>query len=260
MNYLVFRLYGPMASWGEIAVGENRHTASYPGKSAIIGLIGAALGIRRDDEESQKALAEGYVLAVKMLCTGGFLKDYHTAQAPDSVGKFHYRTRRDELIIGRDRLGTVLSSREYRTDSLAVVAIRALDGAFWSLNQLQQALLKPKFHLYLGRKSCPLAAPLQPELIDGDGFLAALNDYKSKPLIESKLDWIKEEKYLKLDKVSHYYWQGALEDFADKQTVLPEQVQQLIRHDQPLSRSRWQFQPRRENLWVQTSQADGEES
>ena len=39
-----------MASWGEIAVGENRHTASYPSKSAIIGLLGAALGIKRDDE------------------------------------------------------------------------------------------------------------------------------------------------------------------------------------------------------------------
>jgi CRISPR-associated Cas5-like protein len=38
MDYLLFRLYGPMASWGEIAVGEIRHTASYPGKSAIIVL------------------------------------------------------------------------------------------------------------------------------------------------------------------------------------------------------------------------------
>jgi CRISPR system Cascade subunit CasD len=37
MDVLVFRLYGPMASWGEIAVGESRHTANYPGKSAIIG-------------------------------------------------------------------------------------------------------------------------------------------------------------------------------------------------------------------------------
>ena len=50
MDILVFRLYGPMASWGEIAVGENRHTANYPSKSALLGLLGAALGIERDDE------------------------------------------------------------------------------------------------------------------------------------------------------------------------------------------------------------------
>jgi CRISPR system Cascade subunit CasD len=49
MEYLLFRLYGPLASWGEIAVGESRHTATYPGKSALLGLLAAALGIRRDD-------------------------------------------------------------------------------------------------------------------------------------------------------------------------------------------------------------------
>ncbi len=258
MNYLVFRLYGPMASWGEMAVGENRHTASYPGKSAIIGLIGAALGIRRDDEESQKALAEGYAMAVKMLSAGGFLKDYHTVQTPKSGSNFHYRTRRDELVMGKERLEAILSSREYRTDALAIVAIRALDGAHWSLDQIQQALLKPKFHLYLGRKSCPLAAPLQPELIDGDGFLAAFNTYQSKPLLVSKQDWVCDDKYLKLNNVSHYYWQGALDDFADEQTAPSTQVQQLIRHDQPLSRSRWQFQLRKENFWV-PPQTAGEE-
>ena len=43
MDYLLFRLYGPMASWGEIAVGETRHSAAYPGKSAIIGLLAAAM-------------------------------------------------------------------------------------------------------------------------------------------------------------------------------------------------------------------------
>ena len=51
MEYLLFRLYGPLASWGEIAVGESRHTAAYPGKAALIGLLAAALGIRRDEEE-----------------------------------------------------------------------------------------------------------------------------------------------------------------------------------------------------------------
>lgn len=255
MNYLLFRLYGPMASWGEIALGENRHSASYPGKSAVLGLLGAALGVRRDDETSQQALAQDYAIAVKQVSAGGFLKDYHTAQAPDSVGKFHYRTRQDELVTGRDRLGTVLSSREYRTDALAIVAIRASEQAQWSLQQLQQALLKPKFHLYLGRKACPLAAPLQPELIEAEGFLKALTGYQPKVLLHNQYDWVTDERFLKKDKTCHYYWQGELTDFAQPDKVPASQVHQLVRHDQPLSRQRWQFQPRKENLWLQQPMA-----
>ena len=250
MNYLLFRLYGPMASWGEIALGENRHTATYPGKSAILGLLGAALGICRADEPAQQALAQDYSLAVKQITAGGFLKDYHTAQAPDSVGKFRYQTRRDEIILGRERLGTILSSREYRTDALAVVAIKANDQARWSLQQLQKALLKPKFHLYLGRKACPLAAPLQPELIEAEAFLQALDLYRPKPLLHSKHEWVTDRRFLKPDNTCHYYWQGEQVDFAEPDVVPQNQVQQLIRHDQPLSRQRWQFQPRKENLWV----------
>ena len=49
-DYLVMRLYAPLASWGEIAVGEVRHSANYPSKSALLGLLGAALGVRRDDD------------------------------------------------------------------------------------------------------------------------------------------------------------------------------------------------------------------
>ncbi|WP_422463780.1 type I-E CRISPR-associated protein Cas5/CasD [Endozoicomonas sp. ALB115] len=252
MNYLLFRLYGPMASWGEIALGENRHSATYPGKSAILGLLGAALGIRRDDETAQQALTDGYSLAVKQVAAGGFLKDYHTAQAPDSVGKFNYRTRRDEVVLGRERLGTVLSSREYRTDALAVVAVKANEQARWSLQQLRDALLKPRFHLYLGRKACPLAAPLQPELIEAEAFLSALDCYQPKSLLHSKQAWVTDQRFLKTDSTCHYYWQGEQADFAAPDVVPLNQIQQLVRHDLPLSRQRWQFQPRKENLWLST--------
>ncbi len=255
MNYLVFRLYGPMASWGEIAVGESRHTANYPGKSAVLGLLGAALGIKREDDEKQKALFTGYSLAVKMISSGHLLKDYHTAQAPDSVGKFKYRTRRDEIVSGRDRLGTVLSSREYRTDAQAIVAVAAVEDPLWALEVLQQALLKPKFHMYLGRKACPPAAPLQPEVIGADGFYSALGQYQPKPLLIDQPEWVKESRYLASDSDCHYYWEGSLSDFSGGQLKLSEQeVQQLIRHDHPLSRQRWQFQSRQESFWLMSSE------
>lgn len=261
MEYLLFRLYGPLASWGEIAVGESRHTASYPGKSALLGLLAAALGIRRNEEELQMALTEGYQFAVKVISTGHLLRDYHTTQVPDAVGKFTYRTRRDELIFGKGRLGTILSSREYRCDALSLIAVRALDSAPFSLHNLRDSLLKPKFHLYLGRKSCPLAAPLKPDIRCAEGFGQALDEYPCGPLSISPYLLQKAQKEAAGDDLSdapslatlsqddlyalsigkqqvRYYWEGDTDDLE------PQQV--LTRHDQPLSRSRWQFTQRAE--------------
>jgi len=250
MDTLVFRLYGEMASWGEIAVGEDRHTASYPSKSAIIGLLGAALGIKRDDKEKQQQLQQGYTLAVEVFSTGHLLRDYHTTQVPSSVGKINYRTRRDEIVLGKKQLGTILSSREYRCGAFALVAVRALDSAPYSLVDIKSHLLQPKFHLYLGRKSCPLAAPLAPQIIHQPYYYEAFKAYQHKPMLPtydgetgelSKRDFI----WLGRPKDRHYYWEGKFEDFSN--TVDLKQIQTRIRHDQPLSRKRWQFSPRQEH-------------
>lgn len=257
MDYLVFRLYGPMASWGEIAVGEARHSAAYPSKSAITGLLAAALGIRREQDELHNQLTEGYWQAVKLLKAGQVLKDYHTAQAPDSVGKFRYRTRRDELVQGKDRLGTVLSNREYRTDAQAIVAIQGLAAMPYSLQALQQALQSPKFHLYLGRKSCPLSAPLAAQIITADNFRQALDGYSVKTLLSGKYEWESDARWLPHDELTHYYWEGDLHSFsAEDQIFNPQQVQKLWRHDKPTSRRRWQFAPRTEFLWLHNNKLE----
>lgn len=272
MKYLLFRLYGPMASWGEIAVGESRHSAVYPGKSALLGLMAAALGIRRDDEERQAALVSGYRFAVKVISSGHPLRDYHTAQAPDSVGKFVYRTRRDELVLGKERLGTILSSREYRCDAFSLVAVAAEDDAPYSLEKIREALLKPRFHLYLGRKSCPVAAPLYPLVRDASGFGDALDNYPSGTLFlscwlirsaqkettegealaeaPSLATFSREDKaaFLYNKEPVRYYWEG------DAGDLVPQQV--LTRHDQPLSRDRWQFTQRTEYLRIGRGSAD----
>lgn len=258
MDILLFRLYGPMASWGEIAVGESRHTANYPSKSAVLGLIGAALGIERHDEAMQSSLQQGYALAMEVLSTGQLLRDYHTAQVPDSVGKFTYRTRRDELVLGKERLGTILSSREYRSDALALVAVRALTNAPFSLSQIREKLLKPVFHLYLGRKSCPLAAPLHPQLLtDQANFLAAFKAYRHQSLLPTgkPSDGQPSERdcyWLGISGERHYFWEGAPEDFSDSPDLTRRQTR--IRHDQPLSRKRWQFVPRQEHYFYQAGE------
>ena len=74
-DYLLFRLYGPMASWGDIAVGEVRPSQTHPGRSAALGLVAAALGVERDREEALGAIERGYGFAVRI--------DRALAQLPD---------------------------------------------------------------------------------------------------------------------------------------------------------------------------------
>ncbi|MCB2180767.1 MAG: type I-E CRISPR-associated protein Cas5/CasD [Desulfobulbaceae bacterium] len=251
MDYLLFRLYGPMASWGEIAVGETRHSASYPSKSAIIGLMASALGIRRDETEKQMQMQDGYAVAIEVSSQGALLRDFHTTQVPDSVGKFIYRTRRDELVYGKERLGTILSSREYRSDALALVAVKGLPSAPYALGTIKKHLLEPVFHLYLGRRSCPLAAPMHPLVIEGNNFFEAFQGYQHKglmPFHDAENNWSKRDTYwLGLGKERHYYWEGETADFSD--TLDMSRMQTRVRHDQPLSRWRWQFAPRHEHYF-----------
>lgn len=240
MDYLLLRLYGPMASWGDIAVGESRHSHAVPTKSAVMGLLAAALGIPREQEDAHRELNERFSMACAILSEGDLLRDYHTVQAPDSVGKFRYRTRRDELILGRDRLGTVLSSRDYRTDACALVALSAAADTGYTLEQLLKALKTPRFTLYLGRKSCPLGAPLQPEIITADNYSQAFSLYTpaaipsarsarhGQSLFDSK-EWV------------DYYWEGSIESFGSIEHLDTRQLMQLTRHDRLLSRQRWQY-------------------
>ncbi len=227
-DYLLFRLYGPLASWGDIAVGEYRPSFALPGKSAIIGLLAAALGIRRDEEERQKSLAESCSFAVRVDSMGVLLRDYQTTQVPSfKKGVIHY-TRRSELAA--DDLNTILSSRDYRCDAAYTVAITVRDGSPYTVQQLAAALLKPVFTLYLGRKSCPLAMPLQPLVASAATLRGAL---ESVPPIEELSNIVQKGDAM-------VFWEGDTASGLDCQQV-------ITRRDEPRSRKRWQFSERREN-------------
>lgn len=177
MQWLIFRLYGPLASWGGVAVGEVRDSDAHPGKSAVLGLVAAALGIRREEDARLQALAEGYGYAVQVESSGLAIADYHTAQVPSRStlkGRPH-ATRKDELAMPRDDLNTILSSRSYRCDALYRVALWAQSQAPESLSTLAGALRRPVFVPYLGRKSCAVALPLEPQLLEAATLTTALD-------------------------------------------------------------------------------------
>jgi CRISPR system Cascade subunit CasD len=223
--------------------------------------LGAALGVPREDEEGQQQLSDAFRFGIKLAAIGTPLRDYHTAQVPPQKGKLIYRTRKQELT-GPHRLETILSSREYRCDSLAIVAAEALPHAVWALEQVRQALRQPHFTLYLGRKSCVLGLPLAPSVMQAASLrealdanqvsLATLSSNRKKlpeaaELIENRPEthWPSNaDRALFRPGAPRYFWEQGMVSGMDADL-------EQIRHDQPLSRRRWQFAPRRE--WVHLS-------
>ena len=171
MRFLVFTLYAPMGSFGEIAVGERRMSWARPGRSAVLGLVAAAQGIERADEDAHQQLESGLFYAVRTDAPGRPLIDYHTAQTPKARKGRTFASRREE--VESDDLNTVLSTREWRADACFSVVIWPRPESTLDLERIADALRSPSFVLYVGRKSAPLGLPLNPEIIEADTFMQA---------------------------------------------------------------------------------------
>ena len=172
-EYLLWMVAGPMGSFGDYAGHEVRGSGHVPRRSAILGLVGAALGVEREDDEGQRALRE-YSVAVQSVSESGSLRDYHTVQTvsePTPVGVSR-RALLDGATVGQ--LNTTVTIREYRTDIAFRVALWCGSGVLWSLEAIREALLRPRYVLYIGRKSCPLAAAMNPMIATAADPLRAL--------------------------------------------------------------------------------------
>lgn len=254
MRFLLFRLHGPMASWGEIAVGERRPTSDAPTRSAVLGLVAAALGLRREQESELTALFRSYHFACRVDNPGSLLIDFHTAQvAPSKALKARKRSapsvRAEELAFPKDELDTLLSTRDYRCDALATACLWERPGAPWSLEQLRDALLRPAFVLYLGRKSCPIDLPLSSRIVEAEHPTLALEtideaEVKFLDLARAALgfDGLRWSLKPRNPVAPRFRWDRSEADKAVPQTG----VQQRWRRDEPGHRLRWQFSEREE--------------
>ena len=223
-EHLVFLLSAPLASFGSYAGHERRGSELVPMRSAILGLVGAALGIDRTDTESQAAL-RAYLVAVQPFCPSVPLRDYHTVQTVPTARARRPATRRHALArVGRDA-NTVITIRDYRCDVLVGVALWG-EGQ-WTLDELDAHLRRPRFLLYLGRKSCPLASPLNPDVVRAAGPVEAL----ARIVIP---EWLRPEEWSEQDRARHTVYSDPVDGHGR-----PPSSEQAP--GEPLDRQAWTF-------------------
>ena len=170
-DHLVFLLAAPLASFGSYAGHERRGSELTPLRSAVLGLIGAALGISRADGEGQSALRK-YSVAVQSFQETTPLRDFHTVQTVPTAKVRRPDSRSEALRRVGDKVNTVITVRDYRCDVLIGVALWG--NGKWSLELIAESLRRPKFPIYLGRKSCPPSSPLNPQIVNQAGPVEAL--------------------------------------------------------------------------------------
>lgn len=188
MKTLLLKFAGPLQSWGTDSKFETRYTDFYPSKSAVIGMIAASFGYRRDEDEKTKQLND-LDFAVRVDQRGNLLRDYQIATAYKPDGRFERN---------------YVTNRYYLEDAIFVVAIGGEDDF---IDKIEQSLKNPYFQTFFGKRS----NPINPDFIldkTNQGVVESLEniswqagnwykkEYKNKSMVELEVyidgDLIKE--------------------------------------------------------------------
>ena len=161
-EHLILKLQGPMQAWGRESFEGLRPSELFPGRSALLGLLGACLGIDRTDQNQQQALVGSVSFAVRVDKQGQKMTDYHTVKN----AREDYR--------GLKSHDTIQTWREYWQDACYTVAVWNNAGAVVVLADIAQAVKQPIYTPVLGRRSCPLARPLFETMLSAESALSAL--------------------------------------------------------------------------------------
>lgn len=171
-NTLFLRLEGPLQSWGERSRWSVRDTAPVPTKSAVVGLLACALGLR--DDEDLRWLSGQLRLGVRCDRAGVVLRDFQTVvdgviAKQNGEVKIDKRTHRPQAVV---------IERYYLSDASFLAAVRSHKDL---VERLSGALRKPWWPLYLGCRSCVPSLPIFAGAGDYPSLEAALAPPSSPP-------------------------------------------------------------------------------
>lgn len=168
MRTIVLKFAGPMQSWGTDSHFNVRHTDLYPSKSAVIGMVAAALGFKRDDERI--GFLDSMHFSVRVDQPGRITKDYHTAHSTNG--------RKNTVYV---------TTRYYLEDAVFTVALGIDDLS--QAEEILEGLHNPYFQLSMGRRSFPIPAD----------FIVGVYDQKPLDVLKN-IPWQAADWYKRMSK------------------------------------------------------------
>lgn len=183
-RWLVLRLEAPLLSFGAVAIDNYGVTWDFPGLSMLTGLFANALGYERTEREAHQALQDRIVFASRREDEPyhGILKDIQNVKMQKSDKGWTTRGN-PEGRAGDSYDGPHRRFRDYHPDAIVAVVVTLrqppetdLPNArpHPSLDDLEAALDRPERPLFIGRKPCLPAWPLNAGFIEAETAHAAL--------------------------------------------------------------------------------------
>ena len=193
-EFLILKCQGALQAWGGHTYEDYRPSHIFPTRSAVVGLLGACLGITRQQQQQLKKLSDSFELTV--LANPRYVEQRHfsgerKARKMTLQKITDYHTVLDaRRADGGKRDDAIVSRREYLCDAEFTLALAFKDSADYDLATVVSAIKKPKYTPYLGRRSCPLQRPLYEAIVTADSVQHALENsagtiYSETPLNNS---------------------------------------------------------------------------
>lgn len=176
-DYLIIKLQGAMQAWGGHTYEDYRPSLIFPTRSGIVGLLGACLGVEREDINALKALDNSFQLTVRANKRKIVQRGSSEDKPPLSMQKitdFH-TVQHARKVDGKPRPEAIVSRREYLCDAEFTLALAFIEDAVFGLERVKNAIKKPVYTPFLGRRSCPIQRPLYEAVVNAENAQSALS-------------------------------------------------------------------------------------
>lgn len=191
-SYLILKLQGVMQAYGGHTYEDYRPSLIFPTRSAVVGLLGACLGLERERPQALEALNDSFELGLSVLAHPRLVEQRHFDKElkPRAV-TLHKMTDYHTVLDARRADGgkrddAIVSRREYLCDAEFTLALSFKDKA--GLDAVVKAVKKPHYTPYLGRRSCPLQRPLFEAIVDADTAEQALRHIQPEGTLYSEIE------------------------------------------------------------------------
>lgn len=193
-SYLILKLQGAMQAYGGHTYEDYRPSLIFPTRSAVVGLLGACLGLEREKPQALEALNDSFELGLSVLAHSRLVEQRHFDKKlkPRTV-TLHKMTDYHTVLDARRADGgkrddAIVSRREYLCDAEFTLALSFKDQAAYGLDAVEKAVKKPHYTPYLGRRSCPLQRPLFEAIVDADTAEQALRHIQPEGTLYSETE------------------------------------------------------------------------
>ena len=161
----LLHLRGPMQSYADKGFGPIREAGPFPSRSAVLGIVAAAMGLPRNDVRLVE-LHDALRVHVAAARAGTVRTDFHTV---DAGGK-----------------NKTVTYRDYHHDAHFVALVEAQSPAdVGVLDEARQALRRPYYVPYLGRRTCAPSMPLLPREPAGPDVVGVL----AQAVVEARAEY-----------------------------------------------------------------------